>query len=68
MCRSIKVLRHADFKPTSEEIHEAALQYVRKVSGFRKPSRANQEAFNLAVIEISAVTERLMESLVVRKA
>ena len=68
MCRSIKVLRHADLEPTSQEIHEAALQYVRKVSEFRKPSKANQDAFNLAVIEISAVTERLMEKLVVRGA
>ncbi len=61
MCRSIKQLRQAD-QPTSEaEIQAAALQFVRKVSGYRAPSRANQDAFEAAVAEITATTRRLLE-------
>ncbi|MBI5296921.1 MAG: DUF2277 domain-containing protein [Chloroflexi bacterium] len=63
MCRSIKPLRLPDRPATETEIHEAALQYVRKVSGFRKPSRANQEAFDAAVREVADATRRMLEIL-----
>lgn len=63
MCRSIKVLRRPDAPVTAPEVSAAALQFVRKVSGFRKPSRANQGAFDAAVQEIAAATERLLDSL-----
>ncbi|HEX4772045.1 MAG TPA: DUF2277 domain-containing protein [Bryobacteraceae bacterium] len=63
MCRSIKVLRRADEPTTPEEFQKAALQYVRKISGFHKPSRANQESFERAVKEIAAVSERLLEEI-----
>jgi hypothetical protein len=66
MCRSIKVLREGAEPATPEEIRAAALQFVRKVSGFRQPSKANQEVFDGAVDEVAAVTERLLDSLVVR--
>jgi len=63
MCRSIKQLRRSD-PPVSEiEFYEAALQYVRKVSGYRKPSRANSAAFEAAVSEITAITKRLVDGL-----
>jgi hypothetical protein len=65
MCRSIKPLRLPDRVATEDEIHEAALQFVRKVSGYRKPSRANQEAFEAAVDEIARATQRLLENLTV---
>jgi hypothetical protein len=64
MCRSIKQLRQPDRSPTSEEIHAAALQYVRKVSGYRQPSRTNDTAFNRAVQEIAAATRQLLDDLV----
>ena len=63
MCRSIKPLRMPDRKATQQEIAEAALQYVRKVSGYRKPSRINQEAFDSAVSEIARATEKLLKQL-----
>jgi hypothetical protein len=63
MCRSIKPLRKAEGKATQEEINEAALQYVRKVSGYRKPSQANQAAFDSAVAEVAAATRRMLENL-----
>ena len=63
MCRSIKTLRRTDYVPTDEEMAAAALQYVRKISGFRAPSRANAAAFNLAVDEIRLSTLRLLDSL-----
>lgn len=63
MCRSIKPLRLPDRAATEQEINEAALQYVRKVSGYRKPSRLNQEAFDAAVIEIARATEKLLNQL-----
>jgi hypothetical protein len=66
MCRSIKQLRYPDRPATEEELDEAALQYVRKISGFRKPSRANEAAFNRAVEEIAAASQRLLAELVVR--
>ena len=67
MCRSIKQLRCPEQLPTAEEIEAAALQFVRKVSGYRQPSRANQEAFDRAVAEIAASTRRLLDSLVLKK-
>lgn len=67
MCRSIKVLRSPGISPTQEELRAAALQYVRKVSGYRTPSRANQEAFDRAVEEIAASTRVLLDSLVSRQ-
>lgn len=63
MCRSIKPLRLPDRPATEQEIAEAALQYVRKVSGYRKPSRLNQEAFDAAVVEVASATRRMLESL-----
>ena len=66
MCRSIKTLRRPDTPVTDEEVHAAALQFVRKISGYRKPSRANEEAFNRAVDEISLTTRALLEALVAR--
>lgn len=63
MCRSIKPLRLPDRKATDQEIAEAALQYVRKVSGYRKPSRANQDVFDEAVNEIAQATEKLLNRL-----
>ncbi len=66
MCRSIKTLRdEPDLAP--EDVEAAALQYVRKISGYRKPSRVNQAAFDAAVAEITRATERLLESLVTRR-
>jgi hypothetical protein len=60
MCRSIKVLRKPDQAATTEELNGAALQFVRKISGFHKPSKANQEAFERAVREISDSSKRLL--------
>ena len=68
MCRSIKPLRMPERKATEQEIAEAALQYVRKVSGYRKPSRANQEAFDTAIAEIAGATEKLLDQLQVKKS
>jgi hypothetical protein len=67
MCRSIKQLRHPEHPPTDEEIAAAALQFVRKVSGYRKPSRVNEEVFNKAIAEIAASTQVLLDNLVVRR-
>jgi hypothetical protein len=63
MCRSIKVLRTREAAATGDEVAAAALQFVRKISGMRKPSKANEEAFNRAVSEISACSNRLLEAL-----
>ncbi len=63
MCRSIKRLRNADQPATDEEIAAAALQFVRKVSGYRVPSRANQAAFDHAVADIAASTRALLKNL-----
>lgn len=67
MCRSIKQLRGPEpgERATDEEIRAAAVQYVRKVSGFRQPSKKNAEAFELAVDEIATVTRRLLEAVMV---
>jgi hypothetical protein len=64
MCRNIKTLFNFDPPATEEEIRAASLQFVRKLSGFTKPSKANEEAFNLAVEEVTEVAERLIVSLV----
>jgi hypothetical protein len=64
MCRSIKTLFNFEPPATDEEIHSAALQFVRKLSGFNAPSKANEAAFHQAVEEVSASARRLMESLV----
>jgi hypothetical protein len=63
MCRSIRTLRVPDHPPTTGEAEAAALQYVRKISGFRAPSARNQGAFDDAVHEIAHATERLLQSL-----
>jgi hypothetical protein len=63
MCRSIKPLRLPDRPATEQEIQEAALQYVRKVSGYRKPSKANEETFNKAINEIAEATRKMLEML-----
>ena len=63
MCRSIKTLRRAEVEATDAEVAAAALQFVRKVSGYRVPSRKNAEAFDGAVAEIAAASRRLLESL-----
>ncbi len=63
MCRSIKTLRRPDAAATDEEIRAAALQFVRKVSGYREPSRANADAFDGAVTEIADASRRLLGSL-----
>ena len=64
MCRNIKQLRNPDQLPTDEELRAAALQYVRKVSGYRTPSRLNQAAFDQAVDEVAAATKKLLDGLV----
>jgi hypothetical protein len=66
MCRNIKRLRRPDEEPTEQELHEAALQFVRKISGFNTPSRANEGPFNDAVREITEAGKRLFQSLQVR--
>ncbi|HMZ08602.1 MAG TPA: DUF2277 domain-containing protein [Anaerolineales bacterium] len=63
MCRSIKPLRNMDHPVTEQEIYEAALQYVRKVSGYRKPSKANEEAFNKAIEEVADATKKILANL-----
>jgi hypothetical protein len=63
MCRSIKTLRRSDGPATDEEIDAAALQFVRKVSGYRAPSPANAEAFDAAVREVAEASRRLLSSL-----
>ena len=66
MCRSIKRLRDGTDVATSNEIHEAALQYVRKVSGFREPSARHRAAFDAAVDEVAAASEALLEQVTQR--
>ncbi|MBI3953257.1 MAG: DUF2277 domain-containing protein [Chloroflexi bacterium] len=68
MCRSIKTLRGPGHSPKEEEALAAALQYVRKISGYRQPSQSNTRAFNAAVEEIAAVSLRLLRSLSPRGA
>ena len=63
MCRSIKTLRRAEEPATDEEIAAAALQFVRKVSGYRAPSQRNRDAFDGAVLEVAAASRRLLDTL-----
>ena len=63
MCRSIKTLRRSGEPPTEEEVRAAALQFVRKVSGYREPSRRNEVAFRAAVEEIAVSSRNLLEAL-----
>lgn len=63
MCRNIKPLFNFDPPATDDEIRDAALQFVRKLSGFQQPSQANREAFDAAIDEISTATRKLMNSL-----
>jgi hypothetical protein len=66
MCRSIKQLRNTEIPATEEEIRAAALQFVRKVSGYRKPSKMNEAVFERAVDEVVEATQKLMNSLTVK--
>lgn len=68
MCRSIKRLRTPEGPASREEIDEAALQFVRKVSGFRKPSSANEKAFDRAVRDVSKASQQLLDALAPLKA
>ena len=63
MCRNIKKLRYPDRPPTDAELHEAALQFVRKISGYRAPSRTNQAAFDQAVTDVAAAAHTLFQHL-----
>jgi len=63
MCRNIHTLHNFDPPATEEEVQAAALQYVRKISGYNKPSRANEAAFTLAVDEVAAASRRLLADL-----
>jgi hypothetical protein len=63
MCRNIKILFNFDPPTTPEEIHAASLQFVRKISGFHKPSKANEDTFLAAVDEIAGISTRLLRSL-----
>jgi hypothetical protein len=63
MCRNIKTLFNFDPPATDEEIRAASLQFVRKLSGFNAPSRANEAAFNAAIEEVAAIARRLIDSL-----
>ena len=64
MCRNIRTLYNFEPPATEEEVHDAALQFVRKISGFTKPSQANAEAFDRAVDDVAAITARLIGELV----
>jgi hypothetical protein len=66
MCRSIKTLRRAEEPATPDEVRAAALQFVRKVSGYRVPSQRNTQAFDAAVAEIAEASSRLLDSLATR--
>ena len=68
MCRSIKPLRLPDRPATEQEVNEAALQYIRKVSGYRKPSKANRAAFDSAVMEVAEATRKMLELLVAKSS
>ena len=66
MCRNIKKLRHPEHAPSEEELRDAALQFVRKISGFSAPSRANQAAFDTAVHDVARAARTLFDRLEVR--
>ncbi len=64
MCRNIRTLYNFEPPASGDEVHGAALQYVRKISGFTKPSQANAEAFERAVAEVAEISSRLLDELV----
>jgi hypothetical protein len=64
MCRNIHTLHNFEPAATSDEVHAAALQYVRKIAGTTKPSKANEDAFNHAIAEIAHLTQHLLDDLV----
>ena len=64
MCRNIKLLFNFDPPATTDEVHASSLQFVRKLSGMNKPSKANEEAFNLAVERVAAAAQEMLNSLV----
>jgi len=66
MCRNIRQLHNFAPPASKEEVDDASLQFVRKISGSNKPSKANEDAFNLAVAEVSAATTKLLDSLVTK--
>jgi hypothetical protein len=68
MCRSIKILRNIEPQASDTEVREAALQFVRKISGYRHPSQANTEVFEKAVTDISIISRELLGSLVNRSS
>lgn len=63
MCRNIRKLRQPDASPTDEELHDAALQFIRKISGFRAPSRKNLHAFETAVEDVALASRRLFDQM-----
>ena len=63
MCRNIKRLRQPDRQPTDHELHDAALQFIRKISGFRVPSKANEAVFDTAVRDVAAVARVMFQAL-----
>ncbi len=67
MCRNIKRLRNPEHAPTDQQLHDAALQFVRKISGFNAPSRSNQDAFDTAVRDVVEASRVLFQSLHVSK-
>lgn len=68
MCRNIKKLRRSDAAPTDAELEDAALQFVRKISGYRVPSRANEAAFEQAVRDVAAASRVMFDKLVVARS
>jgi hypothetical protein len=66
VCRSIKKLRRPELPPSEGEVHEAALQFVRKISGFHRPSRMNEQAFEAAVSDVAEASRKLLDELLVR--
>lgn len=68
MCRSIKTLRGADPVASDDDVRAAALQFVRKISGYRKPSAINEDVFDTAVMDIAEASRRLLDGLVARRA
>jgi hypothetical protein len=66
MCRNIKRLRQGSQAPSDQELHDAALQFVRKISGFQAPSHTNHAAFDRAVRDVASVSRVLFDSLVIR--
>lgn len=66
MCRNIKKLRFTDRPPTDEELSLAARQYIRKVSGYREPSKTNEDTFEEAIVSVAAATRKMFDELVMR--